>query len=103
MVNKPFCGLPVNPCPGLKWQELRVVDHALKSLEQKRRREDAIRQRQGLTQRMCRGLSHLLPVKLLLGLCFGICKECFKEAQEDLELGGARALPYPGVVSCHTR
>ena len=49
------------------------------------------------------GLSHHLPVKLLLGLCFGICKECFKEAQEDLELGGARALPYPGVVSCHTR
>ena len=48
MVNKPFCGLPVNPCPGLKWQELRVVDHALKSLEQKRRREDAIRQGKAL-------------------------------------------------------
>ena len=31
-----------------------MIDRALKSLEQKRRREDAIRQRQGLTQRMCR-------------------------------------------------
>lgn len=77
MVNKPFCGLPVNPCPGLKWQELRVVDHALKSLEQKRRREDAIRQRQGLTQRMCRVV---LAIFCLSNYCLDFALEYAKSA-----------------------
>ena len=62
----------------MSWSQMAGASSgALKSLEQKRRRENAIRQRQGLTQRMCRVV---LAIFCLSNYCLDFALEYAKSA-----------------------